>query len=62
MEKDEETAADTMKELLSAVEDIGSFRHAPLYEHMEFEEMRKEFIEELKENLEESFRDTWEKW
>lgn len=55
-EKDEKTVADTMRELLSAVEDIGSFRHAPLYEHMEFEEMRKEFIEELKENLEESFR------
>ncbi len=51
LEKDEKTAAGIMEELLSSVEEIGSFRNSPLYGHMEFEEIGKEFIEELKGKL-----------
>lgn len=57
LEKDVETVLATMKEMLSGVEEIDSFREAPLYEHMEFGERREEFLEELKENLRKNFRD-----
>ncbi len=46
-----------MEDMLSSVEQIGDFRDAPLYEHMDFKEMRDEYIAEIKENLRKYFRD-----
>lgn len=43
--------------MLFSVEEIDSFRRAPLYEHMEFKEIRDEFKAEMKENLLQCFRD-----
>lgn len=57
LEKDAGTVVDIMEEMLSCVEQIGDFRKAPLYEHMDFKEMREDFIAELKENLLKCFRD-----
>ncbi|MCM1045133.1 MAG: helix-turn-helix domain-containing protein [Candidatus Gastranaerophilales bacterium] len=57
MEKDADTVIATMEDLLSEVEQIGSFRKSPLYEHMEFQEVREEFVAELKKNLLKSFCD-----
>ncbi|BDZ79590.1 hypothetical protein Lac3_07990 [Claveliimonas bilis] len=39
------------------MEQIGSFRKAPLYEHMKFKEVEEDFIVEMKKNLLKSFRD-----
>lgn len=57
LEKDADAVVSIMKEMLSSVEQIGSFCKAPLYEHMEFKEIREEFHAELKNNLLECFRD-----
>lgn len=40
-EQDVDTVKAVMKEMLASVEKIGEFRNSPLYEHMEFQEMRK---------------------
>lgn len=56
-EKDVDTVIATMKEMLSSVEEIGSFCHSPFYVHMEFKEIRTEFVEELRNNLLQCFRD-----
>lgn len=57
IEKDVEVVHATMVEMLSSVENIGSFRESSLYEHMKFTEPRKEFVLELKQNLMKSFQD-----
>ncbi len=57
MEKDADTVLATMKEMLSGIGQIGDFRNAPLYEHMEFKEMKEEFLAEIRENLLKYFRD-----
>lgn len=57
MEKDSETVIATMEEMLSGVDQIYSFCKSPLYEHMEFKEIREGFREELKNNLLNCFRD-----
>lgn len=57
LEKDAGTVVDIMEEMLSCVEQIGDFRKAPLYEHMDFKEMREDFMAELKENLLKCFQD-----
>lgn len=57
MEQDEETAVAIMEEMLSCVEEIGSFRESFLYRHMDFKERRPEFTARLKEDLKQSFRD-----
>lgn len=46
-----------MQEMLANIEDINGFCKSSLYEHMDFKEPRKEFTEELKENLKKCFRD-----
>ncbi len=56
-EKDAETAIAVMKELLASVDELGSYRKAALYEHMEFGKLKKEFLEELKGKLRDSFQD-----
>ena len=57
LEKDTDTVLAVMEEMLSSIEQIGDFRKAPLYEHMEFKEVNGEFLAEMKENLQKSFRD-----
>lgn len=56
-EKDAETVIKTMEAMLANIEQIGSFRKAPLYEHLEFKEISKEFLEEMKTNLLKCFSD-----
>lgn len=57
VEQDVDTVIATMKEMLSSIGQIGSFYRSPLYGHMEFKEMREEFLAELKNNLLKCFRD-----
>ena len=57
LEKDADSVIEVVEEVLSCVEQIGDFRKSPLYEHMEFKEVREEFIAEMKENLLKCFRD-----
>lgn len=57
LKKDADATLAIMEELLSNVEQIASFRNAPLYEHMEFQEPKEEFLAELKENILNCFRD-----
>ena len=57
VEKDTETVIATMQDMLSSLEQICGFCHSPLYEHMKFREPREEFLEELRNNLLDCFRD-----
>lgn len=57
LEKDADSVVAAMEEMLSSVEQIGDFRKALLYEHMDFKEIREEFMAEMKENLLKCFRD-----
>lgn len=57
IEKDADTIIATMKEMLASIEQIHSFCQSPLYEHMEFQEARTEFLDELKNNLLKCFCD-----
>lgn len=57
LEKDADTVVAIMEEMLSCVEQIGDFTKTPLYEHLDFKEMGKDFIAEVKENLLKCFRD-----
>jgi len=56
-EKDADLVISIMEEMLSCVDQIGDFRYSPLYAHMDFKEMRADFLEEMKENLRECFQD-----
>ncbi len=57
LEKDADAVVAVMKDMLSSVERIRDFTNTPLYEHMDFKEIRDEFIAEIKENLLKCFRD-----
>lgn len=57
VEKDSDKVIALMEEMLSSVEKIGDFRKAPLYEHLEFKEMKEEFVAGTKENLLKCFRE-----
>ena len=57
MEKDADKVTAAAEEMLSSMEEIGSFRYSPLYEHMAFKEVNKEFITEMRENLLRCFRE-----
>ncbi len=57
LEKDADTVVAIMEEMLSGVEQIRDFINAPLYEHLEFGEVREEFIAKIRENLLKNFRD-----
>lgn len=46
-----------VEEMLKSLDDIAGFNRSSLYEHMEFKEVRNEFVEEMKENLLKRFRD-----
>ena len=57
LEKDADTVIATMKEMLSSIGQIGSYRESFLYADMDFKELREEFLTELKHNLLECFQD-----
>lgn len=56
LEQDADTVLAIMRELLSSIEQIGAFRNSSLYEHLELQEIKEEFLAELKMNLINSFR------
>lgn len=56
-EKDIDTVIRTMQKMLENVEGITDFVDSQLYEHMTFKKTEKEFIEEMKNNLLNCFRD-----
>ena len=55
LEKDVDSVVAIMEEMLSCVGQIGDFRKSFLYEHMDFKEIKKDFIIEMKKNLLNSF-------
>lgn len=57
LEKDADASVTIMEEMLSSVEHIGDFRKAQLYEHMDFKEVKDEFLAEVKKNLLNHFRE-----
>lgn len=57
LEEDADAVLTVMEEMLLSTEQIDDFRNAPLYEHMDFKELREDFIAEMKENLLKCFRD-----
>lgn len=57
LEKDADSVVAVVEEILSCVEQIWDFRKAPLYEHMDFKEIREDFMAEMRENLLKCFRD-----
>lgn len=57
LEKDTESVVTIMEEMLSCIEQIGDFRKLQLYEHMEFKEIREDYMAEVKENLLKCFCD-----
>lgn len=56
-QKDVETTVALMRTLLASVEDMDHFTRSPLYEHMTFREIRKEFVSQFREELLKGFRD-----
>lgn len=57
LEKDTDSVVTIMEEMLSCIEQIGDFRKSQLYEHMEFKEIREDYMAEVKENLLKCFCD-----
>lgn len=57
LEQNRELALETMEKVLDSVAEIGSFRQAWLYEHMTFQEMQPELLENMKKQLLQSFAD-----
>ena len=57
LEKDTDSVVTIMEEMLSCVEQIGDFRKSQFYEHMEFKEIREDYMAEVKENLLKCFCD-----
>ncbi|WP_274419878.1 helix-turn-helix domain-containing protein [Blautia sp. XA-2221] len=55
-EKNRNKQEQYMEEVISAVDQLDSFRSSDLYAHMEFKEMRREFAENMKKTLRESFQ------
>lgn len=57
LEKNADLVSAIMKDMLSSIGEIDSFRNSSLYEHMEFKELSEEFLAEIKENLLKNFHD-----
>ena len=57
LEKDTDSVVTIMEEMLSCIEQIGDFRKSQFYEHMEFKEIREDYMAEVKENLLKCFCD-----
>ena len=56
-EKDIDTILDTMEIMVTTIDDITSFSNSPLYEHMDFKKSNSTFLEQLKQELLNSFQD-----
>jgi len=50
-QKDEQVTVETMEQMLASLDTICDFTNSPLYEHMEFRDVSKAYINELRENL-----------
>lgn len=57
LEKDADAVITLAKGLMSNVAEIGAFRKSPLFEHMHFHEVNPEFLEGLKKQMLDGFRD-----
>lgn len=57
MEKDAEAVLATMKHMLTGLKELGDFCRSPLYEHMEFREIRRDFLEKMESRLRQNFGD-----
>lgn len=57
LEKDVPMTLATMKAMLEGVETMDHFTQSPLYAHMTFREISKEYMDEVRSNLEAHFRD-----
>lgn len=57
LEKDADEVLKRAEEMLAHITQIGGFRASPLFAHMEFKEVREEFLEELQKNLRDNFRE-----
>lgn len=57
VEKDVDAVIETMQKMLESIDEITAFTESKLYEHMSFQKTSKAFIEEMKDNLLECFRD-----
>lgn len=55
--KDAEVCVALMKTLLSSLDDMDHFTRSPLYEHMAFQTIRKEFVGQLRDDLLKAFKD-----
>lgn len=56
-EKDADTVIETMQKMLASIERITDFTESELYAHMTFKKSEKLFVEEMRQNLLNCFRD-----
>ena len=57
MEKNTDAAIETMEKLLASADGLCDYSRSPLYEHMEFKEVSRESLKQIKQTLMECFRD-----
>ena len=57
MEKNVDATIETMEKLLASVDGLCDYSRSPLYEHMEFKEVSRESLKQIKQTLMECFRD-----
>ena len=57
LEQDADTVIEIMSQILDAVSEIYGFAQSDLYRHMTFRQPREEFVQKLRANMLESFRD-----
>lgn len=57
VQKDVETSINIMEKMLSNIDGLLDFTKSSLYEHMQFKEVRKEFLAEIKNNLAKLYQD-----
>lgn len=57
LERDADAVIGTAREMLDSVQNIWSFCDSPLFEHMQFKQPDPAFVQEMRENLLQCFRD-----
>ena len=57
LEHNAEQTIDIMQRMLASLEDMNHFTKSPLYEHMAFSKIREEYVEQIREDLLNCFRD-----
>lgn len=58
-EKNRDAVVKNMEKLLDSVEEMDAYRTSPLYEHMEFKPLSREFCAYMKKNLKELFQEEY---